>query len=228
MTALLVVAAVMLVVIGAIHATDTRRQDTVRRTMDGLLTGRGRATLDELALTIRENRNFMGACFSVARRDRDAGRYQEAVRRLGAGCDIIEELAPDFLEALAALRRLARAVIVIASPPPLPPRSFRTRRLVGLATAAVVVHQFLLTGRQKVLLRLRVITATFRLAVRWLRPATRRAAVRPEHLAAWQQVDALEADLATAGDEALVTARQIVQALDAVSLGVPVTSTAKL
>lgn len=227
MTALLIVAAVMLMAIGTIHATDMRRQETVRRTMDGLLTGRGRVTLDELALTIRENRNFMGACFSVARRDRDAGRYQQALRRLNAGCDVIEELAPDFLGALAALRRLARAVIVIASPPPLQPRAFHTRRLAGLATLALLVHQFLLTGRQKVLLRLRVITAVFRLALRWLRPATRRVAARPEHMAAWQRVDALEADLATASDEALTTARHIVQALDAVSLGVPITSTAK-
>jgi len=78
-----------------------------------------------------------------------------------------------------------------------------------------------LTGQQRVLLRVSLVASVFRLALRWLRTATGRIARRDTERE-WRRVDALVADVGTSGDEALVAARQIVQALDALDFGVPV------
>lgn len=201
---------------------DVRRQAQVRAMMDGVLTRRGQGTLDEITLLARENRHVLAAYHDNActfRRDR---RFDEAAVRMTMGYHAIAGLAPDFLTALRSLRRLGRSVSVMVSVDPVQAGVFATYRLRGLAAAAQVVHYLLLTGRRRVLLRLGLVTEAFKLGVRWLGHAVRRAERRPAQTAAWRQIDALVSDLGVAGDEAIVTARQIVQALDAAELGSPV------
>ncbi len=219
-----VVVLIALVVVGfaaLLHATDLARQDAVQRAMDGVLTRRGRDTLDELSLLVREHRDVLSAYHGRVRRLRDEGRHREAVERMTVGCRALEELTPAYLSALQSLRLLARSVSVIVSLGPISPGSFATPALAGLTRAAALLHDLLLTGKQRMLLRLRVAGATFRLALRWLRRSTEWLAPRPTHVAGWVCVDNLVADLGSAGDAALVTAHQIVQALDAVDLGHP-------
>lgn len=219
-----VVVLVALAVVGfaaLLHATDLARQDAVQRAMDGVLTRRGRDTLDELSLLVREHRHVLGAYHGRVRRLRDEGRHREAVERMTVGCRALEELTPAYLSALHSLRLLARSVSVIVALAPIAPRSFATPGLRGVAHVAAFVHDLLLTGKQRMLLRLRVAAGTFRLALHWLKRACERLAPRPTHVAGWVRVDELVTDLDSAGDAALVTAHQIVQALDALDLGYP-------
>ncbi len=219
-----VVVLVALVVVGfaaLLHATDVARQDAVQRAMDGVLTRRGRDTLDELSLLVREHRHVLSAYYGRVCRLRDEGRHREAVERMTVGCRALEELSPAYLSALHSLRLLARSASVIVTVAPLAPRTFVTPALVGVASVAALLHDLLLTGKQRVLLRLRVVGGVFRLALHWLKRATQLLAPRPTHVAGWMRVDRLVADLGSAGDAALVSARQIVQALDALDLGCP-------
>lgn len=219
MSVAVVVALIAVTFAALLHATDLARQDAVQRTMDGVLTRRGRDTLDEISLQVREHRHVLGAYHGRARRLRDEGRYSEAAQRLTVGCGAMEELAPDFLTSLSSLRHLARSVSVIVALGPVDAGTLATPRLRGLARTGALLHDLLVTGKQRVLLRLRVAGTAFRLALRWLRGASRRLGRRPSDVVEWRQVDRLVSDVGTVGDEALVTVRQIVQALDAVELG---------
>lgn len=216
---LLIAAIVTLVALSQIF--DLRRQEQVRSVMDGVITRRGQNTLDEMTLLVRESRHYLERYHGWAHEHRRAGDYEEAARRLRLGCQAIEELAPDFSTALRKLGQLARCVSAIVVVEPVRAYAFRTWRLRGLAGVGAVLHYLLLTGRQRVLLRLGVVASAFRLALRWLRSSTSRIE-RRDSAGEWRRVDALVADLGASGDEALVAARQIVQALDAVDFSTPV------
>lgn len=210
----------LLVFVGAVSMVDRQRQADLQRAMDGLLTRRGQATVDGLAETVDTNKYILGRYRGMAHALRRDGQYEEAAARMTVGCAAIEGLAPDFLTAVRSLRQLTRAVAVIVSPEPIAVRAFRAYELRGVAGVGHVLHHLLLTGRQQVALRLRLVGSLFRLALRFLRGATEHVTRRPEHAPAWERVDDLMADLGTAGDEAVTAARQLVQALDAVELGV--------
>jgi hypothetical protein len=216
-----VVALLVVAVAAMLHAADLARQDDVQRAMDGVLTRRGRDTLDELSLQVREHRHVIGAYHARARSLRDEGRHREALERMSVGCRALEELTPDFLTALHSLRHLARSVSVIVAVAPVPAEHFVTPSLGLLVGLGARLHDLLVTGKQRVLLRLSVAGAAFRLALRWLRQSSGGPAPRPTDVAGWVQIDGLVSDLGTAGDEALVAAHQIIQALDAVDLGCP-------
>jgi hypothetical protein len=216
---LLVFGVLLVACFGLTHAVDLQRQESVRRLMDGLITRRGRDTLDELELVVRENRHALESSWSRAGREREAGRAERAALRLRRGCEAIEELAPDFLSGVRALRRLARTVSVIVATEPVAVHAFETSRLRGLAALGRVVHEFLLTGRQKVRLRLLVCASAFRIALRQLGRVTVGVTAQPGDERRWTHAGRLVADLGRAGDQAVVAARAIVQALDAVELG---------
>jgi hypothetical protein len=196
-----------------------QRQQSVRRQMDGIVTRRGRDTLDELELIVRENRHALEGSWARARRAREHGHHADAARRLQLGCEAIEALSPDFLSGLRALRQLARTVSVIVAAEPVSASTFHTRPLRNLAALGGVIHEFLLTGRQKILLRLRLCASAFRVALRHLRASSGRVNASPADEGRWRHAGALVADLGRAGDEAVIAARSIVQALDAVELG---------
>jgi hypothetical protein len=217
MMELLLIAAV-LAVIGASQFVDLRRQREVRLLMDGVLTHRGQATVDEIALLVRENKHYLGRHIDEADAMRRAGCRAEAIASLYRGTAVIAELAPDFLTALRSLRRLSRCVSAIVVVPPVSVRAFQTARLRGLAGGAVALHYLLLTGRQRVALRLHLVAAAFGLSLGWLRSAAAGWA-RDDRAAQWRRIEDLVADLGTTGDEALVAARQVAEALDAVEFG---------
>lgn len=214
-----ILAALLLAFVAAVSLFDRRRQDDLQRAMDGLLTRRGQAAVDGLAETVDDHKYILGRYLGMAQALRRDGQHPEAAARMAMACAAIEGLAPDFLSALRALRRLTRSVSVIVSPEPISARVFRAHELRGLADLGHVLHHLLLTGLQQVALRLRLAASLFRLALRLLREATTRAGRRPTHAPTWARVSALVTDLGSAGDEAVIAARQVVQALDAVELG---------
>ena len=140
MNVLLVLGLVMVALFGLTHALDQRRQDTLRRRMDGIFTRRGHDTLDEIELIVRENKHVLESYHGRAERSRAQGRQVEAAERMARGCRAIESLAPDFLSALAAFRCLARTVSAIASVEPMSRRRFQRPESRSLAGLGEIVH----------------------------------------------------------------------------------------
>ncbi len=214
----LLLIAVVVVLVTLSQVVDVRRQYEVRTLMDGVLTHRGQATLDEIALMVREQKHYLGRHMAEAYSHRSRGRRTQALASLSLGCEAIEALAPDFLTALCTLRRLSRCVSAVVVIEPVSMGSFRSPSLKGLAGIGSLLHYLLLTGRQRVELRLHIVASAFRLGVRWLRNTRDRIATR-DRAALWQRVDRLVSDLGASGDAALAATRQIAEALDAVEFG---------
>jgi hypothetical protein len=219
-TLLIVAVSVALLLVVAFDArrADSRRQQQLEQAMVGLITERGRNTLDEIGQIVAENKHVLGRYHGRSREFREAGSLAEATTWMRNGCQAIEELAPDFVSAVGALRRLARTTSVIVALPPFKAYAFRAWELRGVAGLCGVAHHVLVTGQERIRLRLRFLAYAFSMALRWLRRSTDRVVLHPEAQADWRRIDALVSDLATTGDETLVTARRIVQALDAIEI----------
>lgn len=191
--------------------SDQQDQRRAQHTIDRLMSPRAQALFDEITMIVSEDQYVVGRWHERALEQRRAGDLDAARRILAEGCTQIEDLAPDFLSALHELRRLARTVAVMVALPPVRPMRFRSTRLRGLAAVGTAVHHTLATGRQQTLLRLAVVRAAFRMALRFLRRAVGQGPRRDDD---WTQVGSLVADLHTSGDEALATARRVLTALD--------------
>lgn len=191
---------------------DQRRQDEAERLVDRLLSPRAQSTLDEITQMVSENKHVLGRHHAAAQERRRAGESAEAVERMRLGCQAIETMAPDFVRALQALRRLARTASVIVPLPPVRVGAFRAWELRGLAGLGAFGHDLLVTGGQQMRLHVVVIQSAVRLGVRALRRSTERL---PRREREWQRIDALVADLALSGDEGVATARRILAAVDA-------------
>lgn len=209
----------LVVVMWDARRRDHRKQAELEHVMAGLITAKGRGTLDEIALIVDQNKHVLGRYHTRSREFREAGSYAEAVVWMRYGCEAIEKLAPDFVSALRSLRRLSRAASVIVALPPLRVYAYRSWKLRGVVGLGGVLHHLLATGQEQMRLRLRVLGYAFGLGLRWLRRSTDEVASRPVAGVEWRKIDALVFDLAVTGDETLLSAQRIVQALDAREIG---------
>lgn len=218
---LLMLAALFMVMIATLSWTDRQHQDELELQMQRVLTSRGRQTIGHLAEMVDEHKCVLAHYHDAARALYRRGRYDSAAARMALGCKAIEDLAPDFLTAVRTLRHLTRAVSVIVSVEPVRGDALHAPELRGVAAVGQVLHHLLLTSRQQIRLRLGVVRTLFHLALRALHRTTARVTRRPFDAPTWERIEALVADLGTAGDEAVVAARQIVEALYAVDMRVP-------
>jgi hypothetical protein len=219
LTLLAVMAVALLLALALdVRRRDRRHQQDLERNMVGILTSTGRATLDEIGMLVAENKHVLVRYHERSRGVREAGSLPEVVEWIRYGCEAIERLAPDFVTALNRLRRLARGVSVIVDLPPLGPYTFRAWELRGLAGIGGVLHRLLVTGQERMRLRLAILAHAFGMSLRWLRRSTDRVTAEPERGAEWQRIDALVHDVIAAGDETELAAQRIVQALDAAKL----------
>lgn len=209
-------AVVLLVVLFmAARQADQAKQNNVESMMDRVLSGRAQKALDEIARIMQKNSAVLGHHRLRSQAFRTAGRYQQAAEYMASGCKAIEALAPDYHSAIRTLQNLARSASVIVNPTPLRPHLFRSWELRGVMGLGVVAHHLLVTGQERVRLRLRLLSFAFGMSVRWLQRAAGRVQARPSNEEAWTLLEDCAADIETTGDETVLTATRIIQALAA-------------
>lgn len=207
--------------VGLMTWADQQQQAALRRAMTGLFTRAGQDLLGTIARDVDCQNYLLGRYYETARRLHARAHFLEAAERMALGCEAIEQLAPSFFEGLATLRALMRTVAVVVSIDPVPPSALRRPALRGLAGLGALLHHLLLTGKQRMQLRLSLVATLFRLALRGLKGESAALTRRPTHAPTWERIEALVADLGRTGEEALVAARALIVALDALELGVP-------
>lgn len=183
---------------------DERRQRVLERQVSDVLSPEARWTLDRLELVLGDHRMGveLGAS-ALHARDR---------RILRAAVLAIEAHAPSVRAGFEALSSISRTVAVLVPPPPTPARAWRGWGPRGLAAAAAALGAMLVTGTERVRLRLWLLGRALQLGVR----AVRRGVADVEARDRWAQVEAAVHDLHLVGAEAGVTYARVVLALDAV------------
>lgn len=198
MTAFAVVALVGLILLLAVLSREDRLLQEEQ--WAGVLSTRAAAQLADLQARYAIERAAANASYAMADTARAKGDTARAVQMLGAGYRYLAGLAGDRRAYLRELALYSRMVSAIMPLPPLRPSQLQLGELRGLAGFGQVAHYLLVAAAERFRLRLWVIGHGFALAVRALRPASRR-------------VEAARSDYATLEDETLRSAEALVEAL---------------
>jgi hypothetical protein len=179
------------------------------------LSPEGRQIYESVQETIQAQSSMIESSYGTAEIRRSEGSLEEAVRLVQVGSRAVEACAPSFLHLLKSIGQLSRHASAIAPIAPLSIAAFRTAQLKTLAGLHQAAHQFLVTARERLHLRLAVIGCGLRAVVGRLLRASRRTSARPEHEAEWARVRALRADLVTLTGASLVTLQSVLESLSA-------------
>lgn len=179
------------------------------------LSPEGQQIYEGVQETIQAQSSMIESSYSTADMRRAEGSMEEAVRLLQVGSRAVEACAPSFLHLVKSIGQLSRHAAAIAPVAPLRIAEFRTGRLKTLAGLHQAAHQFLVTARERLHLRLAVIAYGLRAVVGRLLHVSRRTSARPESEADWVRVGALRADLVTLTGASLVTLQSVLESLSA-------------
>jgi hypothetical protein len=147
-----------------------------------------------------------------AREEEAAGAREEALHLLWLGGRSLEISTPPLLRVIRGVLSLTRRAAALGPVPALSRPSFRTREIRGLAALHASIHRVLVTMRQRMVLRLAMISVGSRWTCRLLESSTAAALDDPD-AARWERMEALSADLGALAREALASLRLVLASL---------------
>jgi len=206
-----------------VRLRDRHKQQQIEKVFARFVTPAAQATIEELEVDVGDHEHLLTTYWDDALRVRQDGDYDRAVLVLNEGIKLIQDAEPAHVAQLRDIALLARTIAFIVPLAPVRPFVFRSWRLRGLAGVAAALHVVLLTGSERIRLRLWMLLRAFQLTLRWLvragldlqRHAPRSASETESAQAAWARVKDLIQDLIKSDGEAVRTAKQIILALDA-------------
>jgi hypothetical protein len=168
------------------------------------------ARLDALVVAVETDRQVVGGYIRGAKEHWQVSRV-EAVRRLDLACAHLEEFGPDFRKALKVMRNMARSVSITASPRALRVAAYKLWQTRGLAGVASLLHWVVVTGRERVLVRVWFLRRAFGVVARVL---VRRAWLARSTVEWDGTIEDAVGDLMTVEQGAVQTYEVILAALD--------------
>lgn len=206
---------VLFAVVGAFIflALVARRNEAVTRGLwEEALSGEC-ASLDAVRAQILQEREMADVSYRAADLARASNDPDEAARLLRVGARVVESCADTLPQLLRSMSTLARQAAAIAPVDPLRAERFKLTRLRGLARAQAVVHAFLVTSRERLAFRLRVLRFAVPAATRWLVAAHYRTAAAPTSPKEWLQLSDVRGDMGALTQESLETLRVVLRSL---------------
>ena len=191
-----------------------RSESDVQRDWDLLRSPKGEKLYRSIETRMQSELDLADIAYGQALAGRELGSMDEAIRLVDAGYKIIERFAPSMMRLLAAMATFSRMVSAIAPVRPLRPRDFKLAQLASLAALNRIIHQFLVTAKERFRLKLYVLGRGFGLATRYLLQSTERIVNRtPQADKEWEQIDAIRKDFQTLTDESMDSLRVLLTSL---------------
>jgi hypothetical protein len=201
----------------AFVALMARRNETAtRQQWEDALSGECRS-LDRVREIVTAERDMAEESYRAADRARSLEENDEAVKLLHIGARVVESCAGTLPELLRSLSLLSRQASAIAPIEPLEPARFKLAKLRGMVRVQAVVQAFLLTARERLAFRLRVLRYAIPSVTRWLVDATLLTAAEPSAPEHWAHLEHVRRDMGTLTDESLESLRVVVQSLAVLS-----------
>lgn len=135
-----------------------------------------------LRTTVEGDAECLDIALQSVREARSDGDKAEVIRQVGLAHQVVAEATPDRLGRLKKLSLLIRMAAAVTPMPPVQAASFRTAGISNLAGLAAALHFFLVSPAERLLLRVQLLRAGFRLILSFLN--RRRAEI--ERLQSWQ------------------------------------------
>lgn len=206
---------VLFAVLGAFIflALVARRNEAVTRALwEDALSGEC-ASLDAVRAQVMQEREMADESYRAADLARASDEPEEAARLLRVGARVVESCADTLPQLLRSMSALSRQAAAIAPVDPLGAERFRLAKLRGLARVHGVLHAFIVTSRERLAFRVRVLRFAVPAATRWLVAAHYRTAAAPTSPREWLQLADVRSDVGTLTQESLETLRVVLRSL---------------
>lgn len=134
-----------------------RNEKKVRSDWENLLGGEKAEWYADTKSGIENNTNLIRMTMKEARDIKQLGDVEEALRFLRIGGDVIQEFTPGLLSLLKEMMKFSRMVSAMAPVSPLLPSRFHIAEMNNLAVLNQMLHQVVVSAKQRFRLKLRII-----------------------------------------------------------------------
>jgi hypothetical protein len=150
---------VLLLILGwaALLILARRNERKVRSDWEDLLKGEKAEWYEDTKSGIENNTKLIRMTMNEARDIKQLGDVEEALRFLRIGGDVIQEFTPGLLCLLKEMMKFSRMVSAMAPVSPLLPSQFHIAEMNNLAVLNQMLHQIVVSAKQRFRLKLRII-----------------------------------------------------------------------
>src|SRR5262245_27935152 len=186
----------------------------VRLDWENLLRGEKAEWYKDTKSGIESNTRLIRMTMKDATDIRQLGDLEEALRFLKIGGDIIQEFTPGLLCLLREMMKFSRMVSAMAPVRPLLPSHFHLAEMNNLAVLNQMLHQIVVSAKQRFRLKLRIIATGVKITSGYLmtrisRVLTRRSGTEQE----WDEILAAGQDFQQLSSESVESFRNLIAAL---------------
>ena len=163
---------------------------------------------------IENNTSLIRMTMKEARDIRQLGDLEEALRFLKIGGDIIQEFTPGLLCLLREMMKFSRMVSAMVPVSPLLPSDFHLAEMNNLAVLNQMLHQIVVSAKQRFRLKLRIIATGVKVTSGYLmtrisRVLTRRSTTEQE----WDEILAAGQDFQQLSSESVESFKNLMASL---------------
>ena len=134
-----------------------RNERKVRSDWEDLLKGEKAEWYEDTKSGIENNTKLIRMTMNEAKDIKQLGDIEEALRFLRIGGDVIQEFTPGLLCLLKEMMKFSRMVGAMAPVSPLLPSQFHIAEMNNLAVLNQMLHQIVVSAKQRFRLKLRII-----------------------------------------------------------------------
>ena len=191
-----------------------RNEKNVRTEWQTLLSPTSEKAFHQTRHQIERNSSMVGVALNEAMEIRKLGDLDEAIRFLDTGSDVIERFTPNLLSLLKVMIRFSRMMNAITPVNPVLPEDFHLAELTNLAQLNRVLHQILVSAKQRFRLKLYILGKGVSIASRCLIASirnviTRRSTADQE----WEEIAKINQDFQKLSNESVESFRALLKGL---------------
>lgn len=191
-----------------------RNERKVRSDWENLLGGEKAEWYADTKSGIENNTNLIRMTMKEARDIKQLGDVEEALRFLRIGGDVIQEFTPGLLSLLKEMMKFSRMVSAMAPVSPLLPSRFHIAEMNNLAVLNQMLHQVVVSAKQRFRLKLRIIATGVKITSGYLltridRILHRRSSTEQE----WEEIIAAGQDFQQLTTESVDSFKNLMGAL---------------
>lgn len=211
----LIIPALLLILGWAVLLILARRNERkVRSDWENLLGGEKAEWYADTKSGIENNTNLIRMTMKEARDIKQLGDVEEALRFLRIGGDVIQEFTPGLLSLLKEMMKFSRMVSAMAPVSPLLPSRFHIAEMNNLAVLNQMLHQVVVSAKQRFRLKLRIIATGVKITSGYLltridRILHRRSSTEQE----WEEIIAAGQDFQQLTTESVDSFKNLMGAL---------------
>lgn len=145
-----------------------RNEKRVRSDWQTLLSPAGEKIFHHARVEIETNTTMVGVAVQEALAIKRLGDIDEALRFLNIGSEVIERFTPSLLSLLSVMTKFSRMVSAMAPVNPMLPEGFHLAELTNLAHLHRILHQVVISTKQRFRLKLFIIGKGISITSRYL------------------------------------------------------------